>query len=142
MLVPKCDALNVVLQSKGTEVVDSLQYLCSNDVDIAVGGIIHTGMQNRKGGYENDCSLARVAENQYVGPRLLNTGRVHPVASVYDETRQSRYLTRNCLFTCKYYTRLIFTTCFGRDAPSSGGTEYSTSNYESLLNCNINYNKT
>lgn len=44
--------------------VDSLQYLCSNDVDIPVGGIIHTGMQNKKGGYENDCSLARIAENQ------------------------------------------------------------------------------
>jgi pyruvate dehydrogenase phosphatase regulatory subunit len=52
------------LQSKGTEVVGSLQYLCSNDVDIPVGGIIHTGMQNKKGGYENDCSLARIAENQ------------------------------------------------------------------------------
>lgn len=53
-----------VLQSKGTEVVDSLQYLCSNDVDIPVGGIIHTGMQNKNGGYENDCSLARIAVNQ------------------------------------------------------------------------------
>jgi glycine cleavage system aminomethyltransferase T len=56
--------VHFVLQSKGTEVVDSLQYLCSNDVDIPVGGIIHTGMQNKKGGYENDCSLARIAENQ------------------------------------------------------------------------------
>jgi pyruvate dehydrogenase phosphatase regulatory subunit len=53
-----------LFQSKGTEVVDSLQYLCSNDVNIPVGGIIHTGMQNRSGGYENDCSLARIAENQ------------------------------------------------------------------------------
>ena len=53
-----------LLQSKGTEVVDSLQYLCSNDVDIPVGGIIHTGMQNKNGGYENDCSLARIAMNQ------------------------------------------------------------------------------
>jgi hypothetical protein len=29
---------------------------------------------------------------------------------------------------------LIFTTCFGRDAPSSGEAEYNTSNYKSLLN--------
>jgi hypothetical protein len=36
----------------------------------------------------------------------------------------------------------IFTTCFGRDAPSSGEAEYNTSNYELLLNCNINHNKT
>jgi hypothetical protein len=36
----------------------------------------------------------------------------------------------------------IFTTCFGCDAPSSGEAEYNTSNYKSLLNCNITYNKT
>jgi hypothetical protein len=36
---------------------------------------------------------------------------VHPVASVYNKTRQSRYLTRNYLFT--WYTRLIFTTFSG-----------------------------
>jgi len=52
--------------SKGNEVVDLLQYLCSNDVDVAVGSIIHTGMQNHNGGYENDCSLARLSERQYV----------------------------------------------------------------------------
>ena len=51
-------------QSKGSEVVQALQYLCSNDVDIPVGNIIHTGMQNSYGGYENDCSLARTAPNQ------------------------------------------------------------------------------
>jgi len=52
------------LQSNDTEVVDLLQYLCSNDVDVPVGSIIHTGMQNHRGGYENDCSLARIAPNQ------------------------------------------------------------------------------
>lgn len=52
------------LWSKGNEVVDLLQYLCSNDVDQPVGSIIHTGMHNRHGGYENDCSLARLSENQ------------------------------------------------------------------------------
>ncbi|KAK7789876.1 hypothetical protein R5R35_008830 [Gryllus longicercus] len=54
------------LWSKKTEVVDTLQYLCSNDVDIPIEGIIHTGMQNERGGYENDCSLARLAENHYM----------------------------------------------------------------------------
>jgi hypothetical protein len=73
----------------------------------------------------------------------LRAGIRVPVRSrIFDKTRQSRYLTRNYLFTCKYYTRPIFTTCFGRDAPSSGQAEYNTSNYKSLLNCNINYNKT
>lgn len=52
------------LWSKGNEVVDALQYVCSNDVDVPIGSIIHTGMQNKYGGYENDCSLARISENQ------------------------------------------------------------------------------
>lgn len=46
------------------EVVNFLQYLCSNDVDVPIGSIIHTGIQNYRGGYENDCSLARIAFNQ------------------------------------------------------------------------------
>ncbi|KXJ79372.1 hypothetical protein RP20_CCG001082 [Aedes albopictus] len=54
------------LWSKGREVVDLLQYLCSNDVDQPVGSIVHTGMHNRHGGYENDCSLARLSENHYM----------------------------------------------------------------------------
>ncbi|XP_043224841.1 pyruvate dehydrogenase phosphatase regulatory subunit, mitochondrial-like isoform X2 [Amphibalanus amphitrite] len=54
------------LMSKGDEVVHMLQYLCSNDVNVPVGNILHTGMQNRHGGYENDCSLARIAHNHYM----------------------------------------------------------------------------
>ena len=54
----------VELWSSGKEVVDFLQQLCSNDVDIPVGHIVHTGMQNKWGGYENDCSVARLAENR------------------------------------------------------------------------------
>ncbi|KAG8225026.1 hypothetical protein J437_LFUL000003 [Ladona fulva] len=46
-----------VYQSAGREVVSYLQHLCSNDVNIPVGGIAHTGMQNDRGGYENDCML-------------------------------------------------------------------------------------
>ncbi|PSN40541.1 hypothetical protein C0J52_12258 [Blattella germanica] len=69
--------------SKGTEVVESLQYLCSNDVDIPIGGIIHTGMQNKNGGYENDCSLARLAENQYfalhVYTQLIENGKKYGI---------------------------------------------------------------
>lgn len=52
------------VQSAGTEVVDYLQKLCSNDVNIPVGGMAHTGMQNEKGGYENDCMLVRKTENR------------------------------------------------------------------------------
>lgn len=53
-----------IFQSQGPEVVDFLQYLCSNNVDVPVGSIIHTGMQNERGGYENDCSLARISDYQ------------------------------------------------------------------------------
>lgn len=63
-LLSKCFDLHCVVQSKGGEVVDLLQYLCSNDVDVPVGSIIHTGLQNERGGYENDCSFTRLAENQ------------------------------------------------------------------------------
>ena len=38
--------------------------MCSNDVDRPVGTVIHTGMQNRHGGYENDCSVIRTDENR------------------------------------------------------------------------------
>ena len=48
--------------------VEFLQYLCSNDIDIPIGHIVHTGMQNQYGGYENDCSVARLAENRLVIP--------------------------------------------------------------------------
>ncbi|KAG1684347.1 Pyruvate dehydrogenase phosphatase regulatory subunit, mitochondrial [Nymphon striatum] len=63
------------LWSRGTQVVDTLQYLCSNDVDIPIGGIVHTGMQNHLGGYENDCSLIRLASNRYmmIAPTIQQT---------------------------------------------------------------------
>ncbi|XP_050517976.1 pyruvate dehydrogenase phosphatase regulatory subunit, mitochondrial [Diabrotica virgifera virgifera] len=65
----------VDLWSKGDEVVDALQFVCSNDVDVPIGSIIHTGMQNRHGGYENDCSLARISENHYmmIAPTIQQT---------------------------------------------------------------------
>lgn len=46
--------------------VDYLQKLCSNDVNIPVGAISHTGMQNDRGGYENDCIMVRLSENRYI----------------------------------------------------------------------------
>jgi len=52
--------------SAGAEAVDYLQYMCSNDVDVPVGSIVHTGMHNCEGGYENDCSVARLAFNRFM----------------------------------------------------------------------------
>lgn len=58
-------------QSAGLEVVKFLQYVCSNDVDKAVGSIVHTGMQNNHGGYENDCSVIRLAHNRCVTSEFI-----------------------------------------------------------------------
>ena len=54
-----------IVKGEEASVVKYLQNLCSNDVDIPVGGIIPTGMQNEGGGYENDCLLVRRDENSY-----------------------------------------------------------------------------
>lgn len=63
------------LRSAGSEVVAYLQNLCSNDVDKPVGSIIHTGMQNDNGGFENDCSVIRLQHNKYfiIGPTVQQT---------------------------------------------------------------------
>ncbi|XP_053988034.1 pyruvate dehydrogenase phosphatase regulatory subunit, mitochondrial-like isoform X1 [Hylaeus volcanicus] len=55
----------IKIKSSHWEVVEYLQQLCSNDANIPVGGIVHTGMQNERGGYENDCLLVRQSENSY-----------------------------------------------------------------------------
>ena len=49
--------------------------MCSNNVDAPNGTVIHTGMQNERGGYENDCSVIRAAENHYfiIAPTTLQT---------------------------------------------------------------------
>uniref|UniRef100_A0A8C5L137 Pyruvate dehydrogenase phosphatase regulatory subunit n=1 Tax=Jaculus jaculus TaxID=51337 RepID=A0A8C5L137_JACJA len=46
--------------STGDQALEFLQYLFSNDLDVPVGHIVHTGMLNEGGGYENDCSIARL----------------------------------------------------------------------------------
>ncbi|EZA58771.1 hypothetical protein DMN91_009213 [Ooceraea biroi] len=65
----------IEIKSSRGEVVEYLQRLCSNDANVPVGGIVHTGMQNEKGGYENDCMLVRQGKNSYfmVSPTLQQT---------------------------------------------------------------------
>ena len=48
-----------IIRGEEKSVIAYLQKLCSNDVDVSVGGVVPTGMQNEKGGYENDCLLIR-----------------------------------------------------------------------------------
>ena len=70
-----CSFTKIELSSPNEEVVDFLQYLCSNDVDINPGSIVHTGMHNERGGYENDVSLVRLDRNRYmlIGPTEQQT---------------------------------------------------------------------
>lgn len=53
----------VNLQSKGPEALEFLQYLSSNNIEQPIGTIIHTGMQNEFGGYENDCTIVPMENN-------------------------------------------------------------------------------
>lgn len=46
-------------------VLDYLQKMCANDVDIEISHIVHTGMLNERGGYENDCMLIRQREDHF-----------------------------------------------------------------------------
>ncbi|XP_065165300.1 pyruvate dehydrogenase phosphatase regulatory subunit, mitochondrial-like [Atheta coriaria] len=47
------------------EIITYLQRLCTNDIDIPVGAIVHTGMLNAQGGYENDCMLVRQSDVKF-----------------------------------------------------------------------------
>lgn len=53
-------------QSAGDQALRLLQRLCANDLDVPVGHIVHTGMLNERGGYENDCSVVRLSKNRSV----------------------------------------------------------------------------
>ncbi|KAJ3592778.1 hypothetical protein NHX12_005117 [Muraenolepis orangiensis] len=53
------------LTSSGDQALEYLQFLCANDVDVPVGHMVHTGMLNERGGYENDCSVVRLSKNSF-----------------------------------------------------------------------------
>ncbi|TMS13086.1 Pyruvate dehydrogenase phosphatase regulatory subunit, mitochondrial [Larimichthys crocea] len=53
------------LTSTKDQALDLLQHLCANDLDVPVGHIVHTGMLNERGGYENDCSVVRLSKNSF-----------------------------------------------------------------------------
>ncbi|MBN3288100.1 PDPR phosphatase, partial [Polyodon spathula] len=53
------------LSSSGDQALELLQRLCANDLDVPVGHIVHTGMLNQRGGYENDCSVVRLSKNRF-----------------------------------------------------------------------------
>jgi 4-methylaminobutanoate oxidase (formaldehyde-forming) len=50
---------------KGRDAVTVLQRLCGNDVDVAVGCIVYTGLFNERGTFESDLTVLRQAEDEY-----------------------------------------------------------------------------
>ncbi|HEY2818838.1 MAG TPA: FAD-dependent oxidoreductase [Casimicrobiaceae bacterium] len=46
---------------KGRDALASLQRLCANDIDVAVGRIVYTPMLNARGGFESDLTITRLA---------------------------------------------------------------------------------
>ena len=54
-----------IIRGEEKSLINYLQMLCSNDVDVPVGSCVSTGMQNEKGGYENDCLLIRKREDAF-----------------------------------------------------------------------------
>jgi 4-methylaminobutanoate oxidase (formaldehyde-forming) len=51
---------------QGPDATPSLQRLCANDVDVAVGRIVYTQMLNHRGGIECDLTVTRLAEDVYL----------------------------------------------------------------------------
>ncbi len=50
---------------EGADAKSLLQYLCANNLDVAVGRVVYTPMLNERGGYESDFTITRIAEQQY-----------------------------------------------------------------------------
>jgi 4-methylaminobutanoate oxidase (formaldehyde-forming) len=69
---------------KGRDAESVLQYLCANDVGVAVGRTVYTAMLNDRGGYESDFTVTRTAADEF----LIVTGSAQA-------TRDLDYLTRH-----------------------------------------------
>ena len=50
----------------GRDAEASLQWICTNDVAVPVGGVVYTGLLNRRGTYESDLTATRVADDEYL----------------------------------------------------------------------------
>jgi glycine cleavage system aminomethyltransferase T/glycine/D-amino acid oxidase-like deaminating enzyme len=50
----------------GKDAEASLQWICTNDVAVEVGGVVYTGLLNRRGTYESDLTVTRTAEDEYL----------------------------------------------------------------------------
>jgi 4-methylaminobutanoate oxidase (formaldehyde-forming) len=69
---------------EGRDAEAALQRLCANDVAVQPGRMVYTGMLNKRGGYETDLTVTRLARNRYM-----------LVTSSAQTTRDSDWIKRN-----------------------------------------------
>jgi 4-methylaminobutanoate oxidase (formaldehyde-forming) len=50
---------------KGQDAVNVLQRLCGNDVNVAVGRVVYTGMFNERAGFESDLTVVRTGSDEF-----------------------------------------------------------------------------
>ncbi|MEI6355763.1 MAG: FAD-dependent oxidoreductase [Verrucomicrobiota bacterium] len=50
---------------QGADALALMQRLCANDVDVAVGRVVYTGMLNERGGFESDLTVVRIAKDAF-----------------------------------------------------------------------------
>jgi 4-methylaminobutanoate oxidase (formaldehyde-forming) len=50
---------------KGRDALAVLQRLCANDVDVPIGRMVYTAMLNRRGGFESDLTITRIAADTF-----------------------------------------------------------------------------
>jgi 4-methylaminobutanoate oxidase (formaldehyde-forming) len=50
----------------GRDAEATLQWICTNDVAVPVGSVVYTGLLNRRGTYESDLTVTRVADDEYL----------------------------------------------------------------------------
>jgi len=72
------------LQVAGRDAESQLQRLCANNVAVAPGTCVYTGMLNARGGYESDVTVTRLDEERY----LIVTGSAQA-------NRDSDWISRN-----------------------------------------------
>jgi 4-methylaminobutanoate oxidase (formaldehyde-forming) len=69
---------------RGPDAESALQWICANDLAVAPGTTVYTGILNDRGGYESDVTVTRTAVDEY----LLVTGSGQA-------TRDEHYLNRH-----------------------------------------------
>ena len=69
---------------KGPDAVGLLQRLCGNNVDVAFGKTVYTGLFNQRGGFESDLTLVRLALDEF-----------HIITGTAQAVRDADWIRRN-----------------------------------------------